>query len=211
LINVSDLQAFSGFLKLSAGRTVQEINLSTLGSDAGVSHNTARVWLSVLETSYITYRLPAWHVNIRKQIVKTPKLHFFDSGLACYLLGIREPEQLRIHPLRGAIFESWAVSEIYKACIHMARQPSLFHYRAARGPKIDLLIDQGDDLLAVEIKSGATITKDFFKNLTRFSNCRRGGSRMRSIQNCVVYGGDDSQIRSGSQVLSWRDIQRAVE
>jgi predicted AAA+ superfamily ATPase len=211
LINVSDLHAFSGFLKLCAGRTSQEINLSTLGSDAGVSHNTARAWLSVLETSYIIHRLPAWHVNIRKQIVKTPKLHFFDSGLACYLLGIREPEQLRLHPLRGAIFESWAISEIYKACIHRARQPSLFHYREARGPEIDLLVDQGDELSAVEIKSGATITKDFFKNLTRFSNRMRGGSRMRSIQNYVVYGGDNSQIRSGSQVLSWRDIQRAVE
>ena len=208
VINVSDLQAFTGFLKLCAGRTGQEINLSTLGSDAGVSHNTARAWLSVLETSYIVHRLPAWHVNIRKQIVKTPKLHFFDSGLLCYLLGIREPEQLRLHPLRGAIFESWVFSEIYKTCVHRARQPSLFHYREARGPEIDLLVEQGDVLLAVEIKSGATITKDFFKNLTRLSDRVRGGSRMRAIQNYVVYGGENSQIRTDAQVLSWREIQR---
>ena len=118
VINVGDLQVFSGFLKLCAGRTAQEINLSTLGGDAGVSHNTVRAWLSVLETSYIIHRLPAWHLNIRKQVVKAPKLHFFDSGLACYLLGIREPEQLRLHPLRGAIFESWVIAEIYKAYVH---------------------------------------------------------------------------------------------
>jgi predicted AAA+ superfamily ATPase len=208
VINVNDLQTFTGFLKLCAGRTGQEINLSTLGSDAGVSHNTARAWISVLETSYIVHRLPAWHVNIRKQIVKTPKLHFFDSGLLCYLLGIREPEQLRLHPLRGAIFESWVFSEIYKACVHRARQPSLFHYREARGPEIDLLVEQGDELLAVEIKSGATITKDFFKNLLRLSDRVRGGSRIRAIQNYVVYGGENSQIRTDAQVLSWREIQR---
>ncbi|NQU65699.1 MAG: ATP-binding protein, partial [SAR324 cluster bacterium] len=118
VINVGDLQNFTRFLKLCAGRTAQEINLSTLGNDAGVAHNTIRSWLSVLETSYIIHRLPAWHANIRKQIVKAPKLHFFDSGLVCYLLGIHEPEQLRHHPHRGAIFESWVVSEIYKYSVH---------------------------------------------------------------------------------------------
>ena len=169
VINIGDLQAFTGFLKLCAGRTAQEINLSKLGSDAGVSHNTARAWLSVMETSYIIHRLPAWHVNIRKQLTKAPKLHFFDSGLLCYLLGIREPEQLRLHPLRGAIFESWVISEIYKANVHKGMQPNLFHYREARGPEVDLIIEQGRDLAAVEIKSGATVTRDFFKNLTSFS------------------------------------------
>ncbi len=134
VINVGDLQIFTGFLNLCAGRTAQEVNLSALGNDAGVSQNTARAWLSVLETSYLIHRLPAWHTNIRKQVVKAPKLHFFDSGLVCYLLGIREPEQLRLHPLRGAIFESWVVSEIYKSFVHSGLQPSLFHYREARGP-----------------------------------------------------------------------------
>ena len=210
VINVGDLQAFSGFLKLCAGRTAQEINLSSLGSDAGVSHNTARAWLSVLETSYIIHRLPAWHANIRKQIVKAPKLHFIDSGLVCYLLGIREPEQLRLHPLRGAIFESWVVSEIYKACVHSGLQPSLFHYREARGPEIDLLIENGEKLTSVEIKSGATITKDYFKNLQRFSDRLNRAGKTRPMRNHVVYGGDDSQQRSYAQVLSWRHVQRVI-
>ena len=210
VINIGDLQVFSGFLKLCAGRTGQEINLSTLGSDAGVSHNTARAWLSVLETSYIIHRLPAWHVNVRKQVVKAPKLHFFDSGLACYLLGIQEPEQLRFHPLRGAIFESWVMSEVYKASVHSGVRLSLFHYRETRGLEIDLLMEQGEGLDIVEIKSGATVIADFFKNLKRFPERLEAEGRARSIRSHVVYGGDDSQQRSDAQVLSWRDVHQLI-
>ena len=210
VINVGDLQAFSGFLKLCAGRTAQEINLSALSNDVGVSHNTVRAWMSVLETSYIIHRLPAWHTNIRKQVIKAPKLHFFDSGLTCYLLGIREPGQLRLHPLRGAIFESWVVSEIYKVCVHRGIQPGLFHYREARGSEIDLLIEEGEELAAVEIKSGATTTPDFFKNLKRFSDSMKGVGQTRRIRSHVVYGGDHSQQRSYAQVLSWRHVQRVI-
>ncbi len=210
IINIGDLQVFSGFLKLCAGRTAQEINLSTLGNDAGVSHNTVRSWLSVLETSYIIHRLPAWHTNIRKQIVKAPKLHFFDSGLVCYLLGIREPEQLPLHPLRGAIFESWVVSEIYKTSVHRGLQPGFFHYREARGPEIDLLIELGEKLSTVEIKSGATTTKEFFSNLKRFSARMKDEGKTGPVQSHVVYGGDDSQQRSDAQLLSWRDVQQVL-
>lgn len=211
VINVGDLQVFAGFLKLCAGRTGQEINLSKLGSDAGVSHNTARSWLSVMETSYIIHRLPAWHVNIRKQIVKAPKLHFFDSGLLCYLLGIREPEQLRLHPLRGAIFESWVFSEIYKTTVHKGVQPRLFHYREARGPEIDLLVEQGQTLAAVEIKSGQTISKDFFKNLSLFSDRVDRAGKAHTLAPHLVYGGDVSQDRSLARVMSWQDVHRIVE
>jgi hypothetical protein len=210
VINVGDLQVFSGFLKLCAGRTAQEINLSALGSDAGLSHNTVRAWLSVLETSYIIHRLPAWHANIRKQVVKAPKLHFFDSGLVCYLLGIRKQEQLRFHPLRGAIFESWVISEIYKAIVHSGVQPNLFHYRETRGLEIDLLIEQNEGLDAVEMKSGATVAVDFFKNLKRFSDRMIAAGKNLLIRNYVVYGGDDSQQRSDAQVVSWRDVERLL-
>jgi predicted AAA+ superfamily ATPase len=210
IINVGDLQLFTGFLKLCAGRTAQEINLSALGSDAGVSHNTARAWLSVLEASYLVHRLPAWHPNIRKQVVKAPKLHFIDSGLACVLLGIREPEQLRLHPLRGAVFESWVVSEAYKAASHGGLQPSLFHYREKRGLEIDLLIEQRGGWDAVEIKSGATTTEDFFTNLERFPAHLKDAGKKLHIRSHVVYGGDDSYQRSRAQVLSWRDVQRLI-
>jgi hypothetical protein len=209
VINVTDLQAFSGFLKLCAGRTAQEINFSNLGADAGVSHNTVRSWLSVLETSYIIHRLPAWHANIRKQVVKTPKLHFFDSGLLCYLLGIREPEQLRLHPLRGAVFESWVVSEIFKALAHRGMQSNLFHYREARGTEIDLLVENSQELAAVEAKSGATVSEDFFKNLKLFTERIKERDR-RQIQKYVVYSGDMSQKRSQANVVSWKDITKIL-
>jgi hypothetical protein len=210
VINVGDLQLFSGFLKLCAGRTAQEINLSALGTDAGVSHNTARAWLSVLETSYLIHRLPAWHPNIRKQVVKAPKLHFFDCGLLCYLLGIREPEQLRLHPLRGAIFESWVCAEVYKASAHTGLRPSLFHYRETRGIEIDLLIEQGEGLDAVEIKSGATMAAGFLTNLERFPIRLKSAGQQLPIRSHLVYGGDDSYQRSGAQVVPWRDAQRLI-
>ena len=206
ILNVGDLHAFTAFLKLCAGRTAQEINLSVLGGDAGVSHNTARTWLSVLETSYIVHRLPAWQSNIRKQVVKAPKLHFFDTGLLCYLLGIREPGQLRLHPLRGAIFESWAVSEIFKAQVHRGLEAGLFHYRETRGLEIDLLVDRAGALDAVEIKSGETISADFFKNLGRFSDRMSETEHGREPRCHVIYGGDVSQRRSQARVLSWRDV-----
>jgi hypothetical protein len=210
VINIGDLQAFSGFLKLCSGRAAQEINLSKIGNDAGISHNTVRSWLSVLETSYILHRLPSWHTNIRKQIVKTPKLHFFDSGLACYLLGIREPDQLFHHPLRGAIFESWVISEIFKASVHSGIQPRIFHYRETRGIEIDLLIEQPEGMDVVEIKSGATISSDFFKKLDRFSDRVKGTDKKHSLQKYVIYGGDNTQKRSKAQVLSWRDIHQLM-
>ena len=206
ILNVGDLHAFTAFLKLCAGRTAQEINLSVLGGDAGVSHNTARTWLSVLETSYVVHRLPAWHTNIRKQLVKAPKLHFFDTGLLCYLLGIREPGQLRLHPLRGAIFESWAVSEIFKAQVHRGMEADLFHYRETRGLEIDLLMDGAGALDVVEIKSGETISADFFKNLGRFSDRLSEMEHDREPRCHVIYGGDVSQRRSQARVLSWRDV-----
>jgi len=160
VLNVGDLQAFTTFLQLCAGRTAQEVNLSSLGADAGVSHNTAKSWLSVLEASFICFRVPAWHRNLGKRLRKAAKLHFVDSGLACRLLGIRTAEQLIHHPLRGAIFESWVASEAYKARAHRGLDPSLFHLREDRGAEIDLVVEAADEFLLVEAKSGATVVPD---------------------------------------------------
>jgi predicted AAA+ superfamily ATPase len=203
--------AFSAFMKLCAGRTAQEVNLSALGTDAAISHNTARAWLSVLETSYLVLRLPAWHANIRKQVVKAPKLHFLDSGLLCYLLGIREPEQLRQHPLRGAIFESWVVSELYKSHLHRGERPNLHHYRESRGLEMDVLVNLGDRLYAIEIKSAATVAADFFKHFAAFAERTRGTGLPEHIKNVVVFGGEPSQVRSAASVVGWRDVGGIVE
>lgn len=210
VINVTDLLAFTTFLRLCAGRTAQEINLSALGADAGISHNTARTWLSVLETSYILHRVPAWHANVRKQIVKAPKLHFFDSGLVCYLLGIHDPEQLRHHPLRGAIFESWVVSEVVKAYTHRGMAPGVFHYRESRGVEIDLIVQKGIALDAIEIKSGATLANDYFTPLQEFAQRMALLQPPVNVAQYVVYGGEPSQRRTNTRVLSWRDAYQVA-
>jgi predicted AAA+ superfamily ATPase len=210
VLNVGDLLTFSGFLRLCAGRTAQEINLSSLGGDAGISHNTAKSWLSILEASYIIHRIPAWHINIRKQIVKAPKLHFLDTGLVCNLLQIREPGQLRLHPLRGAIFESWVVSELYKALANQGEQPVLHHYRESRGLEMDVLVHRGDCLHAVEVKSAATAAPDFFKGFDQIAERIQTAGLSLRLDNVVVYGGETSQQRRAARLLGWRDVSKII-
>jgi hypothetical protein len=123
LLNIGDPLTFQTFLYLCAGRAGQLVNLSALGADAGVTHGTARAWLAVLEAGYVVWRLPPLHANLGKRLVKTPKLHFLDSGLVCWLLGIQSPSQLRDHPLRGAMFETWVASEVLKARLHRGQGP----------------------------------------------------------------------------------------
>lgn len=207
LLRVTELSTFTTFLRLCAARTGQEINLSALGGDAGVTHNTARAWLSVLEATFICFRVPAWHVNVTKQAVKAAKLHFFDVGLAAHLLGIREPGQLVHHPLRGALFESWVASEIYKARAHRGLDPALFHYRDAKRLEVDLLVDTGGAALLVEAKSAQTVAADFFTALDHLSELL--ASRKRESRRLVVYGGDRGQRRSQAQVVPWHEIDRA--
>ena len=154
VLNVTDLDAFTAFVRLAAGRTGQELNLSTLGADAGVTHNTARSWISVLETSFLVFKLKAWVRNPRKRVVKAPKLHFTDTGLVCNLLGIRSPDQLATHPMRGAIFESWVASEILKARLHRRLRADLFHLRETRGMELDIVLEGEGSVIGVEVKSG---------------------------------------------------------
>jgi predicted AAA+ superfamily ATPase len=208
VLQVGDLAVFGNFLKLCAGRTAQPINLSNLGSDAGISHNTARAWLSVLEASYIVQRLPAWHAKLTKQVRRTAKLHFMDTGLLCYLLGIREAGQLRHHPLRGAIFESWVVAEVLKARLHQGLRADMFHYREAGGLEVDLLLENGQHLIATEIKSGMTVNKDFFTGLARFAKRFDAIDNRHSLLLRLVYGGDVQQQRSMAKVLPWNLIAK---
>ncbi len=210
VLNVGDLQTFTQFLKLCAGRTAQEINYSSLGADAGVSHNTARSWLSILEASYIIHRLPAWHANIRKQVTKAAKLHFLDSGLVCHLLGIHDPQQLQYHPLRGAIFESWTIAEIYKTLAHAGKRATMFHYRESRGIEFDALVADDDCLHAIEIKSGATPSSAFFKNFRYLPARLHDGILPDKIYNHVVYGGETRQQRSDGILTPWCDVDRIV-
>lgn len=206
LLKVTDLHAFQAFLSLVAGRTGQELNLSSLAGDAGVSVNTAKAWLSVLEASYLVLLLPAWHPNTRKQVVKAPKLHMLDSGLACHLLGIRTAEQLTVHPLRGAIFESWMVAEVAKARLHAGLPLGMFHYREPRGPEVDLVVQGEDGWILAEAKSGRTVDPSFFAGMEALASRLPEGV---SITNRLVYGGAETQLRRGVSVTPWERIQEA--
>ena len=206
ILRVTDLHAFQAFLSLVAGRTGQELNLSALAGDAGVSVNTVKAWLSVLEASYLVLLLPAWHPNTRKQVVKAPKLHMLDSGLACHLLGIRTPEQLTVHPLRGAILESWMVAEVAKARLNVGLPLRMFHYREARGPEVDLVVQGNEGWVLAEAKSGQTVDSSFFAGMEAFA------SRLPAeapITKRLVYGGSEAQLRQGVSVMPWARIQEA--
>jgi uncharacterized protein len=203
VLRVADLVTFQTFLRLCAGRTGQLLNVSGLGADCGITQPTARSWLSVLEASYVVFRLPALHTNVRKRLVRAPKLYFHDTGLLCYLLGIRTPEQLDSHPLRGAVFECWVVSEILKYHLHRGATPTLHFYRDRQGHEVDLLVERGNDLVAVEAKSGRTIAPDAFEALGRF---RTVGATPAAQRDVVVYGGDETQARSAGDLLAWTDI-----
>lgn len=207
VLKVNDLDTFTTFLRLAAGRTAQELNLSSLGGDAGVTHNTARSWLSVLEASFVVFRLPAWHRNLRKRVVKAPKLHFVDTGLACHLLGIREPDQLMLHPLRGALFESWVAAEVLKARRNRGRPADLFHLRQDRGLELDLVAEAGQRAYGVEVKSGATLAADFFAGPEAFvQRVQEHAPHLEGIPR-LVYGGERGETRLGIEAIPWRDIQ----
>lgn len=199
VMNVGNLTAFQTFMRLCAGRAGQLINLSALGADAGVSHNTARTWLSVLEAGYVTYRLPPWFGNVRKRLLKTPKLYFYDTGLLCHLLGIRTVGQLTTHPLRGAIFENWVVSEVRKAQANRGESPQNYFYRDRAGLEVDLVLMGRPHPVAVEIKSGETVSSSFFESLHRFTELPGN----QHVTRHLVYGGDEKLTRSNVRCLPW--------
>ena len=208
VLNVGDLRSFTTFIKLCAGRTANEVNLSSLASDAGVTHNTVKAWLSVLETGYLVTLIPAWHRNWRKQLVKRPKLHFLDTGLACSLLGIRTSDQLRHHPLRGAIFESWVVSEIIKTRLNAGLDPGVHHFRESRGLEVDAVLEREGTRVLVEAKSGATVHSEQLRPLERFAALLDQHQETQPTERVLVYGGDEAHTRSTATILPWSKIDR---
>ncbi|MFW6235521.1 MAG: ATP-binding protein [Desulfovibrionales bacterium] len=202
MVNVRDLSTFQRFLRMCAARTGQLLNLSSLATDCGITHNTAKAWISVLEAGYIVHLLLPHHVNFGKRLIKTPKLYFLDPGLASWLLGIQRSDQLATHPMRGPLFETWVVSEFLKARFHQGKASNLFFWRDRTGHEVDVLIDTGSALKPVEIKSGATVTRDFFSGL-RFWQDLSGEKGDLPI---LVYGGAEQQERSTASVIPWRRI-----
>jgi uncharacterized protein len=206
--NIGDLTVFQRFLRLTAGRTGQLINYNNLAADTGISRNTAAAWLSVLETSGLIFQLPPYFSNHAKRLIRTPKLYFCDTGLACWLLGIRSAEQYETHPLRGAIFETWVISEVSKAFHHRGLRPPLFFWKDKEGNEVDLLIETSAGIIPAEIKSGATIGSDFFANLIKWRKFI--GATGSPSSGWLVYGGDSGEERSHGRVASWSDLNALI-
>ena len=192
LINVKDLRLFQRFLGLCAGRVGQILNLNSLANDVGVSQPTARTWLSILEASFIIFLLPPFFRNFSKRLIKSPKLYFVDVGLAAHLLGISDLKHVSRDPLRGGLFENLVVMEALKNLYNAGKRSNLFFFRDSSGNEVDLVIEKGRELHALEIKSGATVVSDFFSSLKGFRKVV--GADLLSAW--VVYGGEGVQVRS---------------
>jgi len=202
LKNVVDLTTFEHFIRLCAGRTGQLLNMSSLALETGVDQKTVAAWLSVLETSFILFRLQPYYKNYNKRMVKMPKLYFYDTGLAAALLGIDHADMLEMHPFRGSLFENLVVTEFLKQRLNSGLSNNIYFWRDSTGNEIDLLIDRTPDLLPIEIKSGRTVTSDYFKGLNFWNKLTGNKGGM------VVYGGDMKQSRSyGITVVPIKDLR----
>ena len=201
LVKLKDVLRFQAFMRLCAGRVGQVLNLSSLGNEAGVSHQTARDWLSLLEVSFIVFRLPPYFRNFNKRIIKAPKLYFYDVGLAAHLLEIRSEAHVRSHPLRGNLFENMVISELVKSKYNQAKDNNLYFFRDNNGHEVDVIIPEANGLKAIEIKSGQTVLSDFFKGLDFFQKV----SKDALLSRHVIYGGKDKQKRNQGSVVGFRD------
>ena len=207
LISIKDLALFQKFVRLCAGRVGQLLNLQSLGNDVGVSHTTARSWLTLLQAGYVVFLLQPWHVNIAKRQIKSPKLYFYDVGLASWLLGAEDERHVRYHPLRGNLFENLVIMEALKYRYHRGERSNLYFWRDGKGNEVDLLVENGPEIAPVEIKSGATITDDYFKGLRTFT----GKLSRQPKTSALVYAGAEQQKRSDLTVWRAADVAMMME
>lgn len=198
LTNVGDLETFGRFMRLCAGRSGQILDLTSLANDGGISHTTAKRWLSLLEASYLVFLLRPFYRNYHKRVIKRPKLYFIDTGLLCYLLRIKNTETLISHASRGAVFETFVISEFFKKHHHLGQEPDLYFWKDSAGNEIDLIMDEGEEKIAVEIKSGETMSSDFFKSLFLWKKLE--GASHRTF---VIYAGKESFRFHNHGLLSW--------
>jgi|SRR5579862_1914273 len=204
LKQITDLSLFQKFLQLCAGRIGQLLDLTSIGNDCGITAHTVRSWLSVLEATYVIFLLHPHHKNFTKRIIKSPKLYFYDSAIACHLLSIPSPNDLAKHYLRGGLFESMILSDILKQRFNAGLTPNIYFWRDKAGLEVDCLLENGSTLIPIEIKSGETINSDFFSNLVKWNDL--AGNNLSN--GYVIYGGKEEQARSQGIVLSWKLLKK---
>lgn len=199
---MQDTALFHRFLALCAGNVGQLFNASRIGNDCGLNHGTVSKWLSILEASYIAFRLPPHHRNFRKRVVKTPKLYFHDTGLVGRLLGIESAAQLATHPLRGALFENWVIGELMKARFNRGQKSNLFFWRNNTGLEVDVIAEQADKLQPIEIKSGATLASDWLRGIEKWV----GLAGDDAVTPTLIYGGDTLWQEEETTIVPWTAI-----
>lgn len=200
--NIEKLDLFLKFIRLCAGRIGQLLNISSLAAETGISMPTVQNWLSILKASYICFLLPPYYENFSKRIIKTPKLYFYDTGLACSLLGIRSAADLSIHYAKGALFENMMITEMMKRYYNSVTQADLYFWRDSAGLEVDLLTVAANGPEAYEIKSGATFNTSFFDNLKKWQ--KLSGV---SAERCkVIYGGDTDITTVSGRLISWKNL-----
>jgi len=199
LINVRELGVFQRFIRMCAARTGQLLNLSGLASDCGITHNTAKAWISVLEASYIVFLLQPYYRNLNKRLVKTPKLYFYDPGLAAWLLGIQAVEQIATHSMRGALFETWVIGELLKKRYNQGLPANVYFWRDRAGNEVDVLCEEGERVSPIEIKSGQTITEEHLAGLRRWIDL----AGKIAVNPRLVYAGASRYARTGVEILPW--------
>lgn len=207
IVNVRNLGTFQLFLKYCAGQHGQEFNASSIATALGLSQTTIMQWINILEASFIIFRLPPYYNNYRKRLSKRPKLYFYDSAIVCHLLGIESPEHLAIHTSRGAIFEGFVIAEIIKNLYSQGKTPALYYWREHSGVEIDLIIEQPQQLIAIETKSGITIREEYTRNLEKIQKTIND----YPVKPVIVYGGDENIITNGIQITSWQDIANILK
>lgn len=205
ILKIENLELFDRFVRLCAGRIGQLLDLSSLASDCGISSPTAGAWLSVLKTSFICWTLQPHFKNFNKRLIKAPKLYFYDTGLACYLLQIKNLSMLETHPLRGHLFENWVIAEKMKQSFHQGEEPSYYFWRDQKGHEVDLVLDQSTFLYPMEIKSGATFHSDFLKDV-HYLNDLQNSSLPQNILGECIYGGETSFEFKKHKIVSWREL-----
>jgi predicted AAA+ superfamily ATPase len=200
--NIGDINAFIQFTQLCAGRVGQLLNYTGLANDAGISPNTAKAWLSILESSYIMYRLQPFNRNFNKRLVKSSKLYFYDTGIACSLLGIHDENQVNLHYMKGALFENLIINEFIKHNFNRGEYRLPYFWQDSRGKEIDCLLVDGEKVVPIEIKSGKTISNSYFDNLEYWHQL----AATPKAQGYVVYGGDQSLQTGAGSFVSWREL-----
>jgi len=199
--NITNLNLFQKLLYLCAGRTGQQLNLNNLAIECGVDHKTIGAWIGILQASYVIHLLPPFYNNFSKRIIKSPKLYFYDTGLACALQGIHSPSQLSLHSSRVALFENYIINELIKTRFNRGLRSNLFYWRYVSGHEIDVVVDHGSYAAGIELKSGMTVVPDFFKGLTFWQEL----TQYKKVY--IIYGGEDAQKRSsGIEIIPWNNL-----